>query len=65
MSLERDLMMRCIELAVRLNAPSTNLDALLVTANALYQALPDPPSKTQQAVQRALSRESVPGKKSG
>lgn len=58
-------MMRCLELAVRLNAPSTNLDDLERTAFRLYAALPDPPSKTQQAVQRALSRESVPGKKSG
>lgn len=63
MSLERDLKMRCLELATRLAGGNTDLDVILPIADRLYGALPNPPSKTQESVQRALSRESVPGKK--
>jgi len=63
MSLERDLKMRCLELAVRLCSPRTDLESILPMADSLYNSLPNPPSKTQEAVQRALGRESVPMKK--
>ncbi len=55
--------MRCLELAVRLASPNTDLKTILPIADTLYDALPNPPSKTQEAVQRSLARESQPRNK--